>query len=337
MPRRAITPCHTPSLLLFDPPTGLDSEMDFTQFEYLFVGDDGEVLATLFEDTNSALILHPNNTDNDLFNSLFMREIGSVDVPRPAHFLNIHDNHPIRHEFEVFLLWCLGSLPPSTFNPTNMKPAMHILEPKPVINFDCPVWPLDLVSMCLCIGAFTDTFQVCNVPPTPHILHMRVIYKKKQPENVPGYHMVDFTPYDAPDAEHVISGYFATIPLHTVVCTWNVRGIGRPSLVTNFEAMYKKHKPMIVVLLETRHGYETVRKLVKLLPGNYSFGLSTPQDGLCGGGGVVYMWTDKFIGVEPKGVYDSSARVDVYFKVTNSLGVGPLALINIFYVKTVLI
>ncbi|XP_021768986.1 uncharacterized protein LOC110733278 [Chenopodium quinoa] len=311
MPRRAITKCFSPALLCFDPPMGNIHELDFTQYEYLFVDDDGEILATLSHETIAALILLPKSRNNDFFTTLQMRPVGSNNPPKPAHFPNIFDTYPVRDEFQVYLKWCLGTLPPSTYNPHKIENAMHVLDPRPQLNFDCPTWELDHVSIRVCVGAYTDSFQVFKVPTFPHILYLRVMNVAFR-ENVPGYHNVDFTPFTAKEAEYVISGHYSPIPAESRVCCWKVRGIGRPSLIENFIAMHRIHKPTVVVLLETRHGYETIRMLVKELPGNYCFGYSAPKNGLCGG--TVYLWNDNVVTTEPKRCYSSSTVANVYFK-----------------------
>ncbi|XP_021741142.1 uncharacterized protein LOC110707429 [Chenopodium quinoa] len=153
---------------------------------------------------------------------------------------------------------------------------------------------LNQVSIRLCVGSYTDTFQLFKVTPQPHILHCRVLYHS-QPQKFPGYHKVDFTPFGREMAEHRISGCYLPIPKDTVACCSNVRGIGRPSLIDNFCTMFRIHKPNIIVLLETQYAVKQLQRLLSSFLGIIILDFRSPSMaylvGLCTcGGKTILRW-----------------------------------------------
>lgn len=261
--------------------TGTKSEYNYRDFVfYVKVSGDGVMWLDDSEVLN--MILSPEVSRPATLANLFMMP-KEAPVGRPAHLPNITDMEgmtdlqELRRKLEDIVENNPG-VPPSL-----SKFFEKIIDPAPVVNVNAPITKLGMTEMGMLIASYTDAVQVYEIDGRMSSIGLVWGHCKLEGESPETkFNRLKLTPLIDPGVP--------VLPRGVRVVVWNGRGAARLSVKDNLEKIVETHKPLVVVMTETRISRNAFRVCYSEIDLDYTWNI---HEAACLNGGVILMWDSK--------------------------------------------
>ncbi|XP_056687564.1 uncharacterized protein [Spinacia oleracea] len=203
---------------------------------------------------------------------------------RPAHLPNVSDLFGLSEAFKFYILGVLAKLDETNSSKYIHDHVLNMVDPRPVINWAGPLYLL----------AGPTTIRMASYSDAVHVMEMHR-------DNCISFFEIFRLDHNVRSHEVFVRcenyarwpGYYHVPNWSRFVC-WNVRGMVRESFIENFQIMYVLHRPVVVVILESRLSFENIDLIVERLPARYVYSTFGPVGF---GGGVVVLWMDVSVSI----------------------------------------
>ncbi|XP_021751447.1 uncharacterized protein LOC110717109 [Chenopodium quinoa] len=292
---------RNPVICFFKPRGGLQPEIDFNNTIYLCPAANSPHSPYVSKEVLSNYILNPHMSSYT-HRRLKMRLPNVEGAPVPAHLPNIGNCHALPKSMKRQLEWYLKNHHGVPFH------LLHLLDPVHVLDFAAPIFQLQFDRLYLCMATYTDALQIVEAPMHSSALGLRVFCNWiSAPSSGSPYHTVMVDPIGGP---LFVPGLNPLNP-NTRIAVWNIKGITRPSFLSNFALLSQIHNSSIILLLEIRHSGENVATMINHLQGRYHL-YATPVSSF--DGGCALMWNPDVVEIQQRPTFVRAAMVNVFIQ-----------------------
>lgn len=160
-----------------------------------------------------------------------------------------------------------------------------IKDPAPQLDYNSPIYSLTNGQVALQIGCFSDALQVFAIPYELKVLEIEL-------------RRCRLICHELVHALHIRINTSQTIEKlcnqHQFFVIWNARGVARPSFPNNLGRLIQLHKPVILLITESRICKETLKTHYQDLVESWDW---EAVDCIGISGGVLMLWRKSFMEV----------------------------------------